>query len=171
VLLIPVREAETIVRQRALQVAPALLPRDHGLAAHITLLAPFMPREAIHDGVIGELDHFFADVISFGYRLAEVSEFPSGPTYLSPEPSDIFRRLAHGLHRLFPEFPPYGGQFGEIIPHLSVPLPDGEDTASLRTAVRRKLPIEAHATEAALVWSAEEDTHTMATFKFGTTAA
>lgn len=170
-LVIPVREAETLVRQRALQVTPELLPRDRGVAAHVTLLAPFMDPGRVDEGVVAELERFFGDVTAFGFELTAVCEFPGGAAYLSPEPAALFRRLTQGLHHLFPEFPPYGGQFDEVVPHLSVPLAPGENTESLRTDLTARLPIEAHATEATLVAVVPEDTHTLATFGFGTTAA
>ena len=169
-ILIPVREAETIVRPRAMLVQPELLPADGGSAAHITLLAPFMPPEEADHGVLGELTDFFAEVTAFGFELTGVTQFPGGTTYLTPEPPDVFRRLTLGLHRLFPEFPPYGGVFDDVVPHLSVPMPDGEDASTLRTALHRRLPIEAHATEARLVHITDR-MHTLGRFRFGTAAA
>jgi hypothetical protein len=171
VVQIPVREAETIVRRRALASGSPFQPQDGGVLAHITLLGPFIPEPDIDDGVIGDLERYFADVTTFGFTLSGVSEFPGGPTYLVPEPGGVFRRLTSGLLRVFPEFPPYGGAFDDVVPHLSVPLLDGEDTEALRAEVERRLPIEAVAHTATLVRVAEGDTRTLATFPFGTTAA
>lgn len=170
-IVIPVPEAETLVRSRALQVQPQLLPRDRSLVAHITLLAPFFPDADLDDEVVEELARFFADVTPFGFTLTELCEFPSGITYLAPEPASTFRRLTQGLHREFPEFPPYGGAFDEIVPHLTVPLAPGEDTESLREALASSLPLTAYATEAVLVHVEEDATHLIATLPFGTTAA
>ncbi len=170
-LVIPVPEAETMVRSRALQVQPQLLPRDRSLVAHITLLAPFFREAALDDGVLSDLARFFADVTPFGFSLTEVCEFPSGITYLAPEPAGPFRRLTGELHRMFPEFPPYGGAFDDIVPHLTVPLAPGEDTASFRDAVSRSLPLTTQAVEAVLVHVEEDATHVIATFPFGNTAA
>jgi 2'-5' RNA ligase len=169
-VVIPVREAEPIVRHRSFQVWPGLLSRD-GVAAHITLLAPFHPPSRIDDAVIRYLAGFFAEVMPFGYELTEVCEFPSGITYLAPEPAAPFRRLTQDLHHAFPEFPPYGGAFDEVVPHLTVPLPPGEDTESLRTSLQRTLPLVAHAVEAVLVHVEEGDTHVIATLPFGISAA
>lgn len=170
-IVIPVPEAETMVRSRALQVQPQLLPRDRSLVAHITLLAPFFPEADLDDAVISDLARFFADVTPFGYTLTEVCEFPSGITYLAPEPASPFRLLTGELHRVFPEFPPYGGAFDDIVPHLTVPLAPGEDTASFRAAVSRTLPLTTQAVEAVLVHVEEDATHVIATFPFGNTAA
>ncbi|MCW2755248.1 MAG: hypothetical protein JWR52_994 [Marmoricola sp.] len=170
-LVVPVREAETLVRQRALQIQPELLPQDRSVAAHITLLVPFLPRERIDDGVISDLARFFSDVTTFRFALTEVCQFPGGITYLAPDPAAAFRRLTLELHRAFPEFPPYGGAFDDVVPHLTVPLAPGEDTDSLRVALERTLPLQAQAIEATLVHVEEGGTHVIATLPFGTTAA
>lgn len=171
VVQIPVREAESIVRVRLLPVRSAPMPQDRGIAAHITVLGPFMPAERIDDGVLGELERYFADVTPFGFTLSEVCQFPAGPAYLAPEPAVVFRRLSLGLHRLFPEFAPYGGEFDEVVPHLSVRLAPGEDAEALRAELGHSLPIQAHAMQATLVSHAEKGSRTLATFGFGTTAA
>lgn len=170
-IVIPVPEAETMVRSRALQVQPQLLPRDRSLVAHVTLLAPFFPEAEVDDGVIEDLARFFADVTPFDVSFAEVCEFPSGITYLAPEPASTFRRLTQELHRMFPEFPPYGGAFDEVVPHLTVPLAPGEDTASFRASVARSLPLTTQAVEAVVVHVEEDATHVIATLPFGITAA
>jgi hypothetical protein len=170
VVQVPVREAETIVRSRALASGSAYQPQDGSLMAHITLLGPFMP-EPLADGVIADLERYFSDVTTFGYTLSGVSAFPGGPTYLVPDPAGVFRRLTLGLLHVFPEFPPYGGAFDDVVPHVSVPLLPDESTESLREDLERRLPIEAVAHTATLVRVSEGDTRTLATFPFGTTAA
>jgi hypothetical protein len=170
-VVIPVREAETIVRQRLLRVRPLLLPRDRSPAAHITLLAPFLPPDRIDDGVISELERCFADLTSFGFALTEVCEFPDGVVYLSPEPAAPFSRLTLELHRLFPEATPRGVAIDDVVPHLTVPLPPDETVEDLRARLDSVLPLTAHAVEAALVHVEEEDTHVIATLPFGISAA
>lgn len=171
VVQVPVREAETIVRARALAAGSAFQPQDGSVMAHITLLGPFMAEPVIDDGVIADLERYFSDVTSFGYGLTGVSTFPSGPTYLVPDPASVFRRLTLGLLHVFPEFPPYGGAFDDVVPHLSVPLLPDESSESLRDELAHRLPIDAVAHSATLVRVAEGDSRTLATFPFGTTAA
>jgi len=142
-LVVPVREAEGIARH-----------------AHITLLSPFAPKEELTDGLLGELDLFFGDCVPFSFELGEVSRFPGGTSYLSPEPVTPFRSLTHELFRRFPEYPPYGGQFDDVVPHLSVP--DGFSLTS---------PITAYARSAVLWWYDEGLADVLETFPFGTTAA
>lgn len=170
-IVIPVREAETLVRSRMMQVQPTLLPRDRSTIAHITLLAPFFSLDRIDDALVHRLTRFFSDVTPFGYALTEVCAFPSGIAYLAPEPAASFRRLTAELHHEFPEFPPYGGAFDEIVPHLTVPLPPGETLEDLEESLRSTLPIHTQAVEAVLMQVEEDNTHVIATLPFETSAA
>lgn len=170
-VVIPVPEAETIVRQRLLRTSPSRIPRDRSPAAHIALIAPFLPLDRIDDGVLAELERCFAGLTSFGYTLTEVCEFPDGVVYLSPEPAAPFRRLTLELHRLFPEASPHGVTFDDVVPHLTVPMPPDEIAEDLRAQLAHTLPLTAHAVEASLVHVAEEDIHVIATLPFGIDAA
>lgn len=166
-LLIPVPEAEFVVRPR-LRLHPADLDET---AAHITLLGPFADLSTIDHGLVSELRVFFADVLPFAFKLGGISQFPDGTAYLSPEPAAPFRQLTHELFERFPEFPPYGGAFSEVIPHLSVPTLEDEGVDGLRFGLGPRLPISAHAREAALFWCEPGASRTLETFTFGTTAA
>lgn len=171
-LLIPVPEAEFVVRPRLDRRSPEYLPPGPDeTTAHITLLGPFADRGAVDHGLISELQEFFADVLPFAFALTGISQFPGGTTYLSPDPAGPFRQLTHELHRHFPEFPPYGGAFDDVVPHLSVPILAGEEVDKLRFELAPRLPISAHAREAALYWWEPGASRTLETFTFGTTAA
>lgn len=69
-----------------------------------------------------------------------------------PARSCSFRALTSHVYRAFPGFPPFGGQFDETVPHLTIGQRHPVD--DLRTAeesVRAHLPIDAHATAVTLV--------------------
>jgi len=129
--------------------------------AHITILAPFGQDHEPTSGELDEVEKFFADQPPFSFELTQVCTFPSGLRYLSPEPASAFSRLTHGLHQLFPEYPPYGGEFDLVIPHLTIP-----DDAAVGP-----LPIHAHARAATLVHHEDGVFTELATFPFGTSAA
>ncbi|HET6627908.1 MAG TPA: 2'-5' RNA ligase family protein, partial [Nocardioidaceae bacterium] len=172
VLQVPVPEAEFVVRPRLARRSPEYLPAEpRETVAHITLLGPFADLTTIDDGLVSELRSFFADVLPFTFELSSICTFPGGGTYLSPEPAAPFHHLTHELHRRFPEFPPYGGAFDDVIPHLSVPVPDGEDPGMLDFELGPRLPLTAHAREAALYWWEPGRCRTLETFGFGTSAA
>jgi hypothetical protein len=172
VLVLPVPELDPVVRPRLERRSPHNMPVDgDDAAAHVTLLGPFAELDGIDDGLLSELASFFADITPFTFQLTGINAFPGGQVYLSPEPAGIFRQLTHELWRRFPEFPPYGGDFDDVVPHLSIPMPEGEALDGLRFELHPRLPITAHAREAALWWYEPEGCRTIATFTFGTTAA
>jgi 2'-5' RNA ligase len=163
VLLIPVPELETVVRSRLPDEAVAVDPET--VHAHITLLGPFAPHDAITDGLRSELRSLFGDVTPFRFELTEVCRFPAGTWYLSPEPATPFRQLTLALSRRFPEYPPYGGAFDDVVPHLT--LPGDEEPFGMR----QRLPASARAAEAALFWFEPGASRTLDVFPFGTSAA
>jgi hypothetical protein len=176
-LVVPVPEVESVVPPRPGQTAPTYLFRGGGdpsataAHAHITLLAPFAGESELDDGMLRELRSFFSDVTEFTFRLTAVGEFRGGATYLSPDPSAPFRRLTRQLVSRFPEYPAFGGEYGEAVPHISVPVPADETPESVRADLEERLPITAHAREAQLIWLQPETVGVLARFPFATSAA
>lgn len=169
---VPVPDLEAVVRPRLERRSPDDVPADpDDTVAHITLLGPFAELTDLTDGVLDELERFFSDVTPFAYTLTGIHTFPGGTIYLAPTPAAPFRQLTLALTRLFPEHPPYGGAFDDVVPHLSVPMPEGEDVEALEFELGPRFPLTTHAQEAALVWYEPGATRTIATFPFGTSAA
>jgi 2'-5' RNA ligase len=142
-LIIEVPEAEAAVRQhRDLLDDSASL----GVPAHITVLFPFMPPQAIDDAVSGVLARLFAAVGRFGFRLDRTDWFGDEVLWLGPRDPGPFRALTERVCAAFPAFRPYEGQFEEVVPHLTVgdrrPL---EVLRAAENAVQAWLPIEATA--------------------------
>jgi 2'-5' RNA ligase len=112
--------------------------------AHITVLYPFMPPENIDEAVLGLLRDAIRGVGPFDFCLAKTGRFP-GVLYLAAEPSFSFIELTRRIAHQFPEFPPYGGQFASVIPHLTVS--DGGDAQAdaaeiqLISAMKRHGPV------------------------------
>lgn len=151
-----------------LSVAP---PLDAGPSApHIPLVDPFTDPDDLDDGVVAELRNYFADVVPFQVHLTDLSQFPSGPAYLTPHPAAPFRHLAQGISRRFPELPRPRGTV-DLVPHVTVPLAPGTSVEGLRAQLAPWLPLSTMARGAAL-WSwTEEGPRTIASFAFGTSAA
>ncbi len=144
------------------------LVKDGGrVPAHVPLLAPFVPRSALTEGLLAELGSLFADVVAFSFDLDEVCAFPSGGVYLAPHPPTPFRQLTAQLARRFSPVRSSAGRFPDAVPHLSVPLLDGETLSDIERRVRAHGPLQGLATEAQLV----ADSEVLATFPFGTAAA
>jgi 2'-5' RNA ligase len=115
-LIVAVPEAEPLVQDLRAQYDPAALV---GVPAHITILTPLMPRELLTDAVLRSIRRALAKQKPFRFQLRRVSRFPL-TTYLVPEPAEPFVEMTTVVAREFPEFPPYGGRFDQIIPHLTV---------------------------------------------------
>lgn len=70
--------------------------------------------------------------------------------YLAPERAGPLRALTSAVAARWPEVPPYGGQFAEVIPHLTVAHGQGPDVLDLVEAeLTDGLPVR---TRVASVW-------------------
>ena len=126
-----------------------------GIPLHITLLAPFVPRRALTDGVIATLRTFFAERAPLSFELARIDAFPDA-LYAAPEPAAELIDLIDELALVFPETPPYGGAFARPIPHATLAEPsegsEREHTAEkLRAAAALVLPVPCEVTYASLL--------------------
>ena len=152
-LVVLAPEAEALVRPFRERFDPSAAI---GVPAHVTLLYPFMPPEELEAGVMDELARLLGGFAPFDYALAEARRFAGGVLYLAPEPAAPFKALIAALAAAFPAYPPYGGVFAEVVPHLTVA--QVADEAKLEAiavdfgrAAAGRLPIRAQAGEAALI--------------------
>ena len=113
---IPVPEAEPWVKDLRERYNPTAAV---GVPAHITVLFPFISPDLLTDSDLTRTVGTFRRFRSFEFRLEQVGRFPES-LYLVPEPDEPFISLTEAIVREFPEYPPYGGKFTEIIPHLTV---------------------------------------------------
>jgi hypothetical protein len=149
-ILLEVPEAEPLVRElrREGDVSASL-----GVPAHVTLLYPFV--DDPDPGIVEEVRWFFAGVDGFPLDFSTVGEFPE-VVYLAPDQAAEVSGLIDALARRWPEHPPYGGLFEQVVPHLTVvDTPDGELRQRAREAVEPRLPVRSWATEASL-WVHED---------------
>lgn len=149
-LIVPVEAARPLTGPWA-----GLLPAANlALPPHITALWPFLPAEAVDDGVEREIEALVAGAAAFDFALARLSEFPD-VVFLSPEPAEPFVALTRLLWRRWPECPPFGGAYPEIVPHLTVALdPDPAIRQTIAGTLAGHLPLEARAESVLLI---EED--------------
>lgn len=149
--------------------APDLMCADPGrIHAHITLLGPFVPRAAIDAALLRRLVPIVGSTDAFDFQLAKVARFPSGLVYLVPWPDHPFHDLISMLTRTFPDYPPYGGQVADVIPHLSIGQANDQATFDeLHAMIAPALPISARALEVRLEWWDGPATETLARFPLG----
>ena len=151
-LIVAVPEAEPLVK--------ALRDRFDssaavGVPAHITILYPFMPPNEITPEVLHELHEFFAQFSAFEFTLPELRRF-TDVLYLAPSPAEPFKALIAAVAERYPDYPPYGGAFPDVIPHLTiadVDKPDQLDAIEREFMILHgaQLPVKARANEVLLI--------------------
>jgi 2'-5' RNA ligase len=152
-LVVLVPEAEAVAKPFRDQYDPSATA---GMPAHITLMYPFKASDEIDDITLRKLRECFARFGPIPFSLSAVQRFPIEALYLAPEPDEPFRQLTLLIWKLFPETPPYGAKWPDIIPHLSVAqlaneqqlIAIAEDFAKVSQG---KLPIHAIASNVALM--------------------
>jgi 2'-5' RNA ligase len=113
---------------------------SHGMPPHVTLLVP-APRDV---EAIAEVLFAFA---AFEVVFARLDRFP-GALWLAPEPAQPFARMIEALIQRFPGYPPYGGAFNEIVPHLTVAQSEFDEAVS---TLEPWLPLSTRAERAVLL--------------------
>jgi 2'-5' RNA ligase len=168
-VLIPVPEAEPVIGQLRTRLDPAA---GWGVPAHVTVLFPFVAPDAIDGAVIERVAAAVASVRAFDCEFARTGWFDEDVLWLAPEPAWPFRALISAAHSAFPQYPPFGGAYADLMPHLTVGHRPAEDAGALRAAdaqVGPSLPIRANVTQAWLMTGAQspDSWHTTAELPLG----
>ena len=139
-----------------------------GMPAHITVLYPFVPLERITDSVARKLRVLLSSFAPFEFRLARIGRFPTA-LYLAPEPAQPFIGLTEAVVRAFPDYPPYGGQYDSIVPHLTVAQAGAAEhdvaEAELAAVFAAGVGIKASCNEVALIENSSGRWERMHTFQ------
>jgi 2'-5' RNA ligase len=133
--------------------------RDHavqtftrGIPFHVTLLYPFAQREEVTPELLDDLRSFFATRRPYAFDLTRLASWPN-VVYAVPEPDDELRECMRALWERFPQWPPYGGEFAEVVPHATL----GEDVdaasvyADIESRIGLHLPHRCQAWDVALL--------------------
>jgi hypothetical protein len=116
-LVVIVPEAEPLVAGLRRRHDPSAAV---GVPAHVTVLYPFVPPARLDDAVRGEVRDLFATRDAFDYRFERVERLGDATVILAPEPATAFSALIGAATARWPAFPPYGGAFETVIPHLTI---------------------------------------------------
>jgi 2'-5' RNA ligase len=152
-LVVLVREAEPLVKAFRDRYDPSAAA---GVPAHITLLYPFKAPHDLDQATLDDLRRCFQGFARFRFSLTLIRRFPGGVLYLAPSPDEPFRQLVRAIWDRYPETPPYGGKWPDIVPHLSVAsVQDEQQFAEIADDFARaslgKLPVAATAAEVTLM--------------------
>jgi hypothetical protein len=142
-VLVPVPEAELVVGHHRDRLDDAAV---RGVPAHVTVLYPFVPPPAINAAVIARLADAVGSVSAFVCEFATTAWFGDDVLWLAPRPDEPFRALTQAVSAAFPGYPPYGGVYDDVVPHLTVGDRPAGDVGELRAAeadVLRRLPVQA----------------------------
>ena len=147
-LVVAVPEAALVVdawRERTSYAKPSA-----GVPAHVTVLFPFVPAARVTEQLRVDLHGLFGTFPTFAVTFAETARFES-VLYLAPLPAEPFVRLTEAVVRAYPEYPPYDGEFDEVVPHLTVAEGDPETLEEAEREIHGALPIETHVAEVLLL--------------------
>jgi 2'-5' RNA ligase len=129
-----------------------------GIPLHLTLLYPFAPPDQADEEALAD---FFAAREPMTVTLVGVAEWPA-VVYAVPEPRDDLSELMRALWERFPDYPPYGGEIADPLPHVTL-AESGEDesTAELAAAIRARtnsfFPLSCDVRDVALLEEHEPD--------------
>jgi 2'-5' RNA ligase len=113
-----------------------------GVPAHVTVLYPFVPPSEIDTRVTDTLAVAVVSVPRFDAVWAATGWFGSDVLWLDPQPADQFRALTTAVSSAFPDYPPYGGEYDDVKPHLTVGEgAAAEDLREVEAQLRPHLPI------------------------------
>jgi 2'-5' RNA ligase len=110
-----------------------------GVPPHVTIIFPFLPAALLEPDVRRRLARVAAGQRPFDVRFTRVERFPT-VVYLAPEPPAPFIRLTEAVVEQFPDYPPYGGEFDEVIPHLTITESADAPYDEIATEARATLP-------------------------------
>jgi 2'-5' RNA ligase len=163
-IIVPVAEADALVGEFRLRFDPSAAL---GVPAHITINYPFNPYPSRAEEILIKLSSLFSRIPQFHFTLSEIRSFP-GVIYLAPAPPEPFLALIDAVFSLFPDSPPYEGQFNENVPHLTVARVEEADLAPIEADfseyAKSFLPLRCRARELLLMDNSESLWKTRAIF-------
>ncbi|MDJ0343617.1 2'-5' RNA ligase family protein [Streptomyces sp. H10-C2] len=160
-LVIKVPEAEPLVGAWRQRFDPAM---EAGVPAHVTVLYPFLDRERIDVREVEALEEVFGAHAAFDLSFHQCGRFPD-LLYLAPEPTGGLRALTSAVADRWPEAPPYGGRYADVVPHLTVAYsPDPSVFNTIEADLTAGLPVVARVSSVQLVVSDGEKWHNAETF-------
>jgi len=109
-----------------------------GMPAHVTLLYPFMDPVKIGPTQRGRLAGVLRAFPALELRFAGIGRFPD-VLWLAPEPAQPLVEMIRAIMEAFPGYPPYGGQFETIVPHVTVAHGEGLELAALEPELRARM--------------------------------
>jgi len=153
VIIVPVPEAEPAVDLLRRANTP---DGAEGMPAHVTLIYPFTEDSQLVADRIAEVRAVLEQFSAFEFVLSEVRRFDNLPNesyvWLAPTPGWPFVQMVEELASAFREYPPFGGAFATVIPHLTIAASTDADLLDrVANQAAAALPIKARAETACIM--------------------
>jgi 2'-5' RNA ligase len=126
-----------------------------GVPPHITLLYPW--RDApLSDNDLEQLRKVLLNHQAFSLCFDRLETFEVGAVYLALKDGRGCKAIMVDLMKAFPDTPPYGGDFLDAVPHLTIAKCDPKNLEEIKAEIARALtlPLEFSVNEIAVM---EED--------------
>jgi 2'-5' RNA ligase len=94
------------------------VPLSELIPPHITVLVPWVAEPTESD--VKRLTEAVAPFKPFELTFPTAGQFPNGTAWLKPEPFGTVVSLLFSVFQAFPECLPYGGEFPDPQPHLTI---------------------------------------------------
>jgi 2'-5' RNA ligase superfamily len=107
-----------------------------GVPPHVTLLYPWRSAP-LDDASLAALRTVVHQCVPFSLTLGRVALFPRGVVYATVEPDAPIRWLIGAIVELFPDTPPYGGEFAWTgpVPHCTLARCKPDQVESVRSEI------------------------------------
>ncbi|MEV6245953.1 2'-5' RNA ligase family protein [Streptomyces sp. NPDC051742] len=162
--MVRIPEAEPAVRGWRERLDPSA---QAGVAAHVTVLFPFLDESRIEAPVHCALAEVLGAHQAFDLWFARCGRLP-GVLYLVPEPDTHLRQLTEAIADRWPEAPPYGGRFAEIVPHRTIAQgQEGAVLEEIEADLAGSLPFTSHVATVELMVYAGAKWQERASFALG----
>jgi 2'-5' RNA ligase superfamily len=127
-----------------------------GVPPHITLLYPWRDAPLSGDD-LEQLRTVLLKHRAFSLCIDRLESFEVGAIYLALQDGRSCKAIMSDLMKDFPDTPPYGGDFLDAVPHLTIAKCDPKNLQVLKAEIARELtlPLEFSVDEIAVM---EEDT-------------
>ncbi|MFI5226249.1 MAG: 2'-5' RNA ligase family protein [Candidatus Limnocylindrales bacterium] len=141
-IAVPIRIPARLARLRRRWDTAALA----GARAHVTVLFPLAPVGRLGPADRAALATIAQRVDPFEVRFERVRRFDGELVWIEPDAAEPFLRLTADVVDRWPAFPPYGGRFETVIPHLTVVESETAPLESIEAEARAVAPFSARAT-------------------------
>ncbi len=145
-VVVPVAAAEAVVSAWRERFDSSAM---QGMPAHVTALYPFLGDHDLTEGVLAGLSALCGEFSELRVRFDRPGRFP-GVLWLDPEPAAGLLDLTVRIASRWPQAPPYGGQFADVVPHLTVACGQEATLDAVEAEITPRLPITAVLTAARL---------------------